>query len=183
MGFTERKLRKENEMLKKSIMVLAVLALAMPAFAGDAKMKVHVGEWPCVFEWKEACEDIKVVMHVGYYVKIKDCDKKKIKLEQKAIDKYEGCVEISIECNFEMEIKAEVHPTAAGDALSSKWSAWIDGDTVVPPTLGGSAEKRDVCVKVEKCNIVKEDPNKELTVAYVTILVRPTAQPCGVACP
>jgi hypothetical protein len=101
-------------------------------------------------------------------------------LDQKDIHTYEGCTDFEIECNFELELSASITPTTAGSELSSKWSAWIDGDTIVPATMGGSPEKRTVCAKVTEAGIVNADPSKELHVADVTILARPTAAivPC-----
>ncbi|MFC1765153.1 hypothetical protein ACFL6U_24160 [Planctomycetota bacterium] len=54
-------------MLKKSLIAIAVLALAMPAFAGDAKFH----DWPCQYVPQEiAC--LKVLLDIGFYVHIED---------------------------------------------------------------------------------------------------------------
>ena len=54
-------------MLKKSLIAMAVLAFAMPAFAGD--MKFH--DWPCEYVKQEvACID--VLIDIGFYVHILD---------------------------------------------------------------------------------------------------------------
>lgn len=169
-------------MLKKSIIGLVILALAMPAFAGDdVETKVEACTWPVIFKFMPVCENVKVVMNVGYYVKIKDCKKLKIKLAQESISSYKGCTDFFIECNFDLELGATIEPTPAGEDVQSdkgKWSAWIDGDNFVDATLGGPAEKRTVCAQVKDAKIVNADPNKELHVANVTILVRPTATAC-----
>lgn len=166
-------------MLKKSIIGLILLALAMPAFAGDTlDYKWEKGTWPVVFKFMPACDKIKVVMNVGYYVSILDCKKLKITLGQEGIHQYKGCTDFKVKCNFDLELGAQVYPTAAGLEIQSnlgKWSAWIDGDQFVEATT--SWEKRKVCVRVKDAGIGNADPNKDLTVAYVTIYVRPTAQP------
>lgn len=166
-------------MLKKSIIGLILLALAMPAFAGDTKdYKWEKGTWPVVFKFMPACDRIKVVMNVGYYVSIKNCTGLKIKLNQEGIHQYKGCTDFEVKCNFDLELGAQVYPTAAGLEIQSnlgKWSAWIDGDNFVDATT--SWEKRKVCVRVKDAAILNADPTKELKVAMVTIFVRPTAQP------
>jgi hypothetical protein len=167
-------------MLKKSIIGLAVLALAMPAFAGDdIETKIESCAWPCVFKFMPVCETVKVVMNVGYYVKIIKCKKLKIVLGQDAIDKYSGCTDFEIECNFDLELGASVHPTSVGLSIApkDKWSAWIEGNNFVDATMGGGTEKRTICVKVKDAKIINADPNKELHVADAWILVRPTASP------
>ena len=166
-------------MLKKSIIGLLLLAIAMPAFAGgDVEKKVEANTWPVVYKWLPICEDIKVVMNVGYYVKIEKCKEMKLKLAQKNIGDYEGCIDFNIMTNFDLELGARITPTSAGLALQSntgKWKAWIKGEHFLAPTT--SYKKRTVCARVDDASIVKADPNKELLVAKVTILVKPTATP------
>jgi len=166
-------------MLKKSIIGLILLALAMPAFAGDTiSYKWEKGTWPVVFKFMPSCDRVKVIMNVGYYVSILDCKKLKIKLNQESISKYYGCTDFKIKCNFDLELGSSVYPTAAGLELQSnlgKWSTWIDGDNFVDATT--SWAKRRVCVRVKDVGILNADPNKELHVANVHIMVRPTAQP------
>jgi len=165
-------------MLKKSIIGLLLLALAMPAFAGgDVEKKVEVNSWPVVYKWLPICQGIKVVMNVGYYTKIEKCNEMKLKLTQKSVEEYEGCLEFKIMSNFDLELGAEIHPTAAGlnIAPASKWSAWISGDHFLAPSTG--YKKRTVCAKVKDAKIINADPNKELLVAKLWILVKPTATP------
>lgn len=165
-------------MLKKSIIGLLLLAIAMPAFAGgDVEKKVEMNSWPVVFKWLPVCEHIKVVMNVGYYVKVQQCKEKKLKLVQKSVKEYEGCIDFNIMSNFDLELGAEIHPTSAGlnIAPASKWSAWISGDHFLPPST--SYKKRTACAKVKDAVILKADPNKELLVAKLWILVKPTASP------
>lgn len=179
-GIMGRLLRKENKMLKKSILVLAVLALAMPVLAGDdIATKTEVGSWPCTFDWRPACDRVKVVMNVGYYVNIVKCKKLKIVLEQVNISEYKGCVDFQFENNFELELGASVEPKMDGDSkvLGGDYSAWIEGDKIFPATMGSGKNKSTICVKIKKAKIVKADPKEELHVATASILVRPTAKP------
>jgi len=163
-------------MLKKSIMILAVLAFATPVFAADkpADMKVHIGEWPCEFKWEILCDKIKVYMHVGYYVKIKNCADETITLSQDKISEYSGCTTIQFQSNFEFEFKVTIEATGE---VPGTYKVNIDGDSVVPANMGVGWEDRKICVKVTKAKIYAADPNKKLHVATVTVWVRPTASP------
>ena len=165
-------------MLKKSIIGLLLLAIAMPAFAGDdVEKKIEVGKWPVIYKMEAVCDTVKVVMNLGYYVKIEKCKKLKITLDQKSIKEYQGCTDFNIKSNFDLELGATVQPNATGllIAPASKWSAWIDGNNYLLATE--SYKKRTICVKVKDAAIIKADPKKDLTVAYATILVRPIATP------
>lgn len=168
-------------MLKKSIMILAVLALAMPAFAGDkpADLKNDSGVWPCEYKFVVLCDEIKVYMHVGYYVKIKNCADEKITLTQDSITKYTGCTELEFQSNFEFEFKVTIESTGE---VPGKYKVTIDGDSIVPANMGSGWEKRKICVELKEAKIAAADPNKKLHVATVTVLVRPTAEP-GCALP
>jgi len=165
-------------MLKKSIIGLLLLAIAMPAFAGgDVEKKVEMNSWPVVYKYLPICQDIKVVMNVGYYVKIEKCKELKLKLEQKSIEEYEGCKDFNIKANFDLELGAEMHPNSAGLSIASagNWSAWITGSNFLQAST--SYKKQTVCVKVKKAVIINADPNKELDVGRVWIYVRPAVIP------
>jgi hypothetical protein len=167
-------------MLKKSILVLAVLALAMPVLAGDdVATKTEKGSWPAVFEFRVACDKVKVVVNVGYYVNIVKCKKLKIVLDQVNISEYKGCVDFEFENNFELELGASVEPKMDGSSkvLGGDYSAWIEGDKIFPATMGSGKNKSTICVKIKKAKIVKADPKSDLHVATASILVRPTAKP------
>lgn len=165
-------------MLKKSIIGLLLLVIAMPAFAGDdVEKKVEVNAWPVVYKFLPACTTVKVIMNLGYYVKIEKCKKLKIKLKQKSIEDYEGCTDFKIMSNFDLELGAAVNVTAAGLQIADagNWSAFIDGDNFVNATT--SFVKRTICVKVKKAKIINASPDKELHVANASILIRPIASP------
>lgn len=165
-------------MLKKSIFGLLLLAIAMPAFAGgDVEKKVEAYTWPVIYKYLPVCKDIKVVMNVGYYVKIEKCKELKLKLVQKSVKEYEGCKDFNIKSNFDVELGAEMHPNAAGLSIApaGKWSAWITGSNFISAST--SYVKQTVCVKVKDAAIINADPNKELDVGRVWIYVRPSVLP------
>ena len=81
--------------MKKALFAVAAVALlAVAAQAGE--IKYH--EWPCA-PIPQEITTIPVVMDVGYWVRIKDQDKLKIKLKQDAIHDYSGCTTANVETN------------------------------------------------------------------------------------
>lgn len=135
--------------------------LAVAAQAGE--LKIH--NWPCAFIPQEIAE-IPVVMDIGYWVKIKDQDKLKIKLSQISIHEYEGCTDMNVECNFNITLSCSISATGA---VGGKYSCWINGGDINAP--GGTAQ---VCAKLKDANL-KDQPGgtKNVKVATVKIWVLP----------
>jgi hypothetical protein len=148
-------------MKKVLFAVAAVALLAMTAQAGE--IKIH--EWPCKFIPQEVTT-IPVVMDVGYWIKIKDQDKLKIKLNQKSIHEYEGCTDIKIETNVNIEVSVSVSATGA---VPGKYSASINDANVDAP--GGT---RTVCVTLKEADLSKTaGGSKDVHVATVSVKVVP----------
>jgi hypothetical protein len=108
-------------MLKRSILAVAVVALlAVGVQAGE--IKTH--DWPCTFVALEITS-IPVVMDIGYYVRIKDQDKLKIKLvqDEQDIHKFKGCVDMVVESNFNLVLSASIARPAR--SMASTALAWI----------------------------------------------------------
>ena len=98
-------------MLKASAITVAVAALlATGVQAGE--IKTHT--WPVQFVFLEITS-IPVVMDIGYYIRIKDQDKLKIKLVQDELDihKFVGCVAMVVESNFNAVLSASITQTGA----------------------------------------------------------------------
>jgi len=107
--------------MKKALLALAVVALlGVSAQAGE--IKLH--EWPCSFVSVEITS-IPVVMDVGYWVKIKDQDKLRIKLVQSETDihAFSGCTNMVVENNLTSSSPAASAPPARFRA--SILAAWI----------------------------------------------------------
>ena len=123
-------------MLKKSLLVVAAVALlAVGAQAGE--IKTH--SWPTTYVPQEIT-DIPVVMDVGYWVAIKDQDKLQIKLAQKDVHTYEGCVTMNVECNFNVTLSCSISATgnvngSYGCSLSESNIDSPGGSTQVCATL------------------------------------------------
>jgi hypothetical protein len=98
-------------MLKKSLIAIAVLAIAMPAVAGQ--LKIH-GNWPCSYDYQDVAV-IDVLVEVGYYVHVVNQDPITLIQKQDATDPfhtYEGCTTTAIQNNFIIDLKATIANTA-----------------------------------------------------------------------
>jgi hypothetical protein len=151
-------------MLKRSILAVAVVALlAVGVQAGE--IKIH--EWPCSFVSVEITS-IPVVMDVGYWVKIKDQDKLKIKLVQDEADihKFSGCTNMTVENNFNVAFSCSISATGA---VPGEYSC-----SVTPGTLPAGGGTVKVCATVIKADLSKTPGNsKDVQVATVKVKVKP----------
>ena len=149
-------------MVKKSLFAVAAVALlAVAAQAGE--IKIH--EWPCEFISQEVAT-IPVVMDVGYWIRIKDQDKLKIKLEQKSIHEYEGCTDMKVECNLNISLSCSISATGA---VPGKYSCSLNPADVDSP--GGTVT---VCAKLKDADLSKTPGgSKNVHVATITIKVKP----------
>lgn len=128
-------------MLKKSLfVVVAVALLAVTAQAGE--IKTH--SWPTTYVPQEIT-DIPVVMDIGYWVAIKDQDKLQIKLAQQSVHTYQGCTNMTVQCNFNVTLSCSISATGAvgGDYGCSVSPADIDSP-------GGTAQ---VCAQLNNANL------------------------------
>jgi hypothetical protein len=150
--------------MKKALVAMAVVALlAVSVQAGE--IKLH--NWPCTFVSVEITS-IPVVMDVGYWVKIKDQDKLKIKLVQDETDihKFKGCVDMVVENNFNIVLSCSISATGA---VPGEYSCSVDPANV--PSGGGTVK---VCATLTKADLSKTPGNsKDVQVATVKIKVKP----------
>jgi hypothetical protein len=149
-------------MVKKSLFAIAAVALlAVAAQAGE--IKIH--DWPCAFIPQEITT-IPVTMDVGYWIKIKDQNKLKIKLQQKSIHEYEGCTDIKVETNVNITLSCSISATGA---VPGKWSCSVSPADINAP--GGTAS---VCAKVKDADLSKTaGGSKNVHVATVSVKVVP----------
>lgn len=151
-------------MLKRSLIAVAVVALlAVGVQAGE--IKTH--EWPCTFVALEITS-IPVTMDIGYYIKIKDQDKLKIKLVQSETDihAFKGCTNMTVESNFAAVLSCSISKTGA-----------IDGDyscSVDPANVGVGSTSVKVCAELKNANLTGQNAGtKDVQVATVKIKVKP----------
>jgi hypothetical protein len=150
--------------MKKTLVAMAVVALlAVGVNAGE--IKTH--DWPCQFVSLEITS-IPVVMDIGYYIRIKDQDKLKIKLvqDEQDIHKFKGCVTMVVESNFNAVLSASISKTGAVDgdySVSLSTSAANKGSTNV-----------EVCATLTKAALQMQDAgSRDVLVANVKIKVKP----------
>ena len=152
------------KMLKRSsVAVVVATLLAVGLQAGE--IKIH--EWPVQYVPVEITS-IPVVMDVGYWIKIKDQDKLKIKLIQDEVDihKFKGCVDMVVENNFNVCFSCSISATGA-----------VPGDyscSVSPASLPGGGGIVTVCATLVKADLSKTPGHsKDVQVATVKIKVKP----------
>jgi hypothetical protein len=149
-------------MLKKSLFAIAAVALLTVA-AQAGEIKIH--DWPCAFIAQEVTT-IPVVMDVGYWIKVKDQDKLKIKLTQKSIHEYTGCTNMVVETNVNITLSCSISATGA---VPGKWSCSVSPADVDAP--GGTVS---VCATVKEADLSKTPGgSKGVHVATVSIKVVP----------
>jgi hypothetical protein len=154
-------------MLKRSLVAVAVVALlAMSVQAGE--IKTHT--WPCDFKALEITS-IPVLMDIGYYIRIKDQDKLKIKLIQDTTTNttFKGCTNMSVESNFAAVLSCSITKTGAVDGT---YACSITGGGNIP---AGSSTV-EVCATLTKAVLgVAGVPagSTDVQVATVKISVKP----------
>jgi hypothetical protein len=112
---------------------------------------------------------IPVKMDIGMYVEILDMQNLSIKLKQVEYDTFEGCTEIRIKSNFDLELGCKIKPTGI---VPGDYSCWIDNPKV-PLDLSENVAVRKVCVKAENVQILYAAPAIDVHVADVTITIVP----------
>ena len=155
------------KMLKKSLFAVAMLAVVMPAFAGQ--LKVHE-PWPSAPIPQEVAK-IDVVMDVGYYINIVDQKAITVKQDTTSNDPYHtyvGCKKTDVKSNFNAQLLLSA---AAASKAGGSWSATATPSIVPAAEVPTSVE---ICVKGTGVNIDKLIGGaKGVKVAEVTIKVLP----------
>jgi hypothetical protein len=150
--------------MKKALIGMAVVALL--AVSGQAgEIKTH--DWPCTFVALEITS-IPVVMDIGYYVKIKDQDKLRIKLvqDEQDIHKFKGCVDMVVESNFALVLSCSINKTGA---IAGDYSCSLD-----PSSVGAGSNTVKVCATLTNANLTGQPAGtKDVQVATVKIKVKP----------
>jgi hypothetical protein len=155
------------KMLKKSLFAVAMLAVVMPAFAGQ--LKVHE-PWPCAPIPQEVCK-IDVVMDVGYYINIVDQKAIKVVQDSSSTDPYHtyvGSKKTDVKTNFNAQL---ILSAAATSAAGGTWTP-----TITPSTIPAGSTQVQFCVKGTGVQIDKlVGGAKDVPVAQITVKVMPAA--------
>jgi hypothetical protein len=148
--------------MKRILLTIATVAL-LATMSQAGEIKIH--EWPCEFIFQEVAT-IPVIMDVGFWIKIKDQSKLKIKLSQKSIHEYEGCTDMKVECNLNIALSCSISATGA---VPGNYSCSLSPTDIDSP--GGTVT---VCAKLKNANLSKTPGgSKNVHVATVTIKVKP----------
>ncbi len=148
-------------MFKQKLTAVGVaILLTSLAQAGEIRLPY----WPSACVPQEISE-IPVVMDVGYWVRIINQDAV-LKLQQVAIRKYQGCVDLQVLCNFNLTLSCSIDPT--GTVAGNYGCKMYQGD-VDPP--GGTAS---VCATLNDADLLTYGGgSKDVHVATITIRVAP----------
>ncbi|MCH8217642.1 MAG: hypothetical protein IH892_12835 [Planctomycetes bacterium] len=168
-------------MLKKSLIAIAVLAIALPAIADfhvdrdpkDHFTNIKVHDWPTSFS-KVTVTTIDVCLDVGYFIQILDTDCIKVTQDTGASNPYKtyvGCLLTDIESNFDATLSAKI--TSKGNSVAKgEWKVKLDGGSSVNIPAGDSDV--EICVTGKKVNINKlHGGDSDVVVAEVTLQVVP----------
>jgi len=187
-------MKRETKMMKRTLIVIAVvaaLATSAQALGPDPhtgtlegkfqSIKVNIQKleigWPFEYKALDLCV-IPVYMHVGYFVQVEECNKRKIVLVQVEcadIGKgggdwpcYKDCEKLKIRANF--EVKLGLKKAKVGDIIKD-WSAYFNGSDTVDAS--GNWNEIEVCVDAWKAQLFKHAPGTEVKVGEVTVTVKP----------
>jgi hypothetical protein len=165
-------------MLKKTLIAIAILGLALPAFAGtETTKKFHEFIPTKVYEWATVGQ-VNVCMDVGYWIQI-DFRGKCIEVQQNSalgnpFESYSGCLDdVKVITNFNATLKATA---ASASAAGGTWTATLDGGSTYV-TGGAGTFLVDICVagtNVKIKELPATDGSSKVTVAVVTVKVLPT---------
>jgi hypothetical protein len=152
------------KMLKKSLMAVVVLAMVVPAFAGQ--IKVHT-PWPCAPIPQEVAK-IDVTMDVGWWINI--TDQKPIKVDQDTTSTdpfhtYVGCKKVDVKSNFNAQFVLEV---SSASAAGGSWSATANPNPIGPGTTNVEFCVKGTGVKIE--NLTGGSTNVKVATLSVKVL-------------
>jgi hypothetical protein len=159
-------------MLKKSLIVIAMMAIALPAVAGD--LKVHGFNSRTVYDMATVPNKIKVILDVGYYLHVLDQNAIKVSQDSSADDPYRtytGCATRDFLTNFPADVKATI--ASSGSAAGGEWSVTLKapgGSAAAQITIPQGTTPVDICVLGKKINLeALTGGDKNVHVADITI--------------
>jgi len=152
-------------MLRRSFIAVILLSLLPVLIQATGRTRsfdsiIYLPQKRCV---------IPVKMDIGMYVEILDMEKLSIKLKQLDFDTFEGCTNIRIKSNFDLELGCKVKPTGM---VAGEYSCSFD-DPKVPLDLSENVVVREICVRADKVKTLFAAPGKDIHVADVTITIIP----------
>ena len=167
-------------MLKKSLIALAILAIAVPAFAGDYSDNKYHKPWETttpVYKAKTVTT-IDVIMDVGYWIEIYTKDSIEVYQDSNIGDafyNYSGCSgDLDVNSNFNATLTVSADKVAGG---TGNWSATIGTSAATQGSsvgiTGNAANSVVICVVGKDLNLEGLPRTDNYKVATVTIKVVP----------
>lgn len=184
-------------MVKKTLIAIALVALVTTTanaaltewyHDGGNKQAVKVDgsqswttRWPVSWSYDtiNICT-IPVKIHVGMYVQIDDCHRKKIVLEQvdcSLVGKgggdypcYLKCLTLRARANFNVKFGCFMSKNDAGNEIIGGWGCYYEDDEV---DAMASWDDIRICVKAWQTKLYNHAPGDEVSVGSVTLTVKP----------
>jgi len=188
-------------MLKKSVFVMALVAMMVPAtFARDylhgdgswsgsattvsdqpavnweydgnhSERKAESWNWPATYDYQDVCV-IPVRMDVGFWIKIVDAKDKKLDLKQVEIHKYAGSVDVTIQCNVNIQLEAKWSKASGMPTMNQ------DSISVSPSTLDAPGGTVTIALKLKDVDLSGMSGGQNcIQVGTVALRVRPNMKP------
>ena len=194
-------------MLKKSLFVVAVLAMLVPAtyardylnssgtWSGDSttltnqpavnweydgatsERKAESWNWPATYTAQDICV-IPVKMDVGFWIKVNGCKDLVLKLKQVEIHKYAGTVDCTIVCNVNIKLSVSWSKDANVNLGGYSSSASVTPSSLAAP--GGTATISLTLSSVDLSNLA--GGTNCLQVGTITLRVVPDVTPVLAGC-
>ena len=195
-------------MLKKMLFVVAVLLMVSPAFGAWSRIlppidpnniradqtvdweidgnsvqrKAETWNWPATYDFVPICDNLRVQMDVGFWIKVTGCQDNILKLKQTFINEYYGETTCSAYTNVDTEWKAEFFKydnINLGTSNNAKKGTCTVTPSKVPNTKG--AEQKLVIGlrlwEVDLSNIFPNQADRATEIGRVTLSVRPDVKP------
>ena len=181
-------------MVKKilfTIAVVAFLAGSVQAVDPGKYQQKFDAMWPFEYIYVAVCDDIKILMDVGYFVQMEKCGDYKIKLKQvectsigrnntKDFPCYEDCETIKIRANFDAKLGGTVTSIVSYFNADNTKVVYGDcGEGCVPDIVPGDGAwyEKKVCVRAWDVQIWKagaDQGKNEAHVGWLAVTVKPS---------
>lgn len=176
-------------MFKSGLLVATVVLLAGTGYAKDfvttsgnsvdwqydgasSEVKSESYNWPATYQYQDICV-IPVRMDVGFWIKVNGAKDLVMTLKQVEIHKYSGSVDVSINCNVNIELSVAWSKLASIDLGSYSSTA-----TVTPSTLNAPGGTVTVGLALTNVDLSKLQGGQNcVQVGTLTLKVRPNITP------
>ena len=175
-------------MVKKCLITIAVVALLAATVQASSPAIKREGDWPWTYKTLPICT-FPVILAVGHYVQIENCNDMELKLEQVDCESdlmdggkdpedfpcYYGCVLFEARANFPAIFGASFTGSDV-DIITEKSLSWPNGNTLV--NAGSDWEELKICMIAWQVNLWDSGATSgTVKVGTITINVKPPDGP------